>query len=434
MAMGQCILDLDQAKEVLLYLYKKRGYSVRKLAQMLEVGKSTVHRIIQGKQEPPGIVRVRLCNILSEEELLQILKGRQILLQHRIIDEEGRLNKPLVLAIIDALMQDEVAKNEVLGYLLKYYKQELMERLAETLPKIELRWTPSFEAWLTEKKSRPISQRTLNDYKNYWFLCLEGKVLGWRLIKQLSSNRMLCKDGEYHPVGWLRQVFRHYIRYLYAEGRLDWDTYTRLLLTVPGRRYGRKILQKPIKVEDVKRTLLTLREKRADIYTLYLFMLYSATRFEHSLRLFRDWSPDVVVYVPYLNRNVRRLECPSDSFCRYYMGEEHARKPIGFAYFPKYLLPYIEKYRTRLPNRRRVEKVVAKNGGLMPKYIRIFALRQMKVAIGDNDTYKFIVSKFGELSVSARHYMDLLSEADTLYPKYLKHIYMALGDVVRAEI
>ena len=62
---------------------------------------------------------------------------------------------------------------------MKYYKQELMERLRKTLPKIELRWTPSFETWLTEeKKSKPISQRMLNDYKNYWFLCLESKVLG----------------------------------------------------------------------------------------------------------------------------------------------------------------------------------------------------------------------------------------------------------------
>ena len=103
-----------------------------------------------------------------------------------------------------------------------------------------------------------------------------------------------------------------------------------------------KSSRKPIKIEDVKRTLLTLKEKRADIYTLYLFMLYSATRFEHSLRLFRGWSPNEVVYVPYLNRNVRRLKCPSDSFCRYYMGEEQARKPVGFAYFPRYLLPFIE--------------------------------------------------------------------------------------------
>ncbi|MEB3789196.1 MAG: hypothetical protein GSR72_04820, partial [Desulfurococcales archaeon] len=214
-------------------------------------------------------------------------------------------------------------------------------------------------------------------------------------------------------------------------GRLDWDTYTRLLLTVPGRRYGRKILQKPIKIEDVKRTLLTLKEKRADIYTLYLFMLYSAVRFEHSLRLFGDWSPNEVVYVPYLNRNVMRLECPNNGFCRYYMGEEQARKPIGFAYFPRYLLPFIEKYRTKLPNRRRVEKVVAKNGGLMPKYIRIFALRQMKAVFGDNDTFRFITSKFGELTVSARHYMDLLEEADRIYQKYVEHVYKIMGDAVK---
>ena len=242
---------------------------------------------------------------------------------------------------------------------------------------------------------------------------------------------MLCKDGEYHPTGWLRQVFRHYVRYLYSEGKLDWDTYTRLLLAVPGRRYGRKILQKPIKIEDVKRTLLTLKEKRTDIYTLYLFMLYSATRFEHSLRLFRDWSPNEVVYVPYLNRIVMHLECPSDSFYRYYMGEEQARKPIGFAYFPRYLLPFIEKYRTKLPNRRRVEKVVAKNGGLMPKYIRIFALRQMKAVFGDDDTFHFITSEFGELTVSARHYMDLLEEADRIYQRYVEHVYKIMGDAVK---
>ena len=74
--------------------------------------------------------------------------------------------------------------------------------------------------------------------------------------------------------------------------------------------------QKPIDERDVVRTLVALREKRMDIYMLYLSMLFSAVRFEHSLRLFREWSPDEVVYVPYLNRNVKRLECPHSEFCR----------------------------------------------------------------------------------------------------------------------
>ena len=96
---------------------------------MLEVGKNTVRRINQGKQGPSGIVRVRLRNVFSEEELLQILKGIQISLQHSIIGEKGRLNRSLVLAIIDVLMQDEIASGVVLGYHIKYYKhkQEFME-------------------------------------------------------------------------------------------------------------------------------------------------------------------------------------------------------------------------------------------------------------------------------------------------------------------
>lgn len=96
--------------------------------------------------------------------------------------------------------------------------------------------------------------------------------------------------GEWYSTGWARQVFRHYIRYLYSIGKLDWDTYTRLLLAIPGRRYGRKMSQKPIDERDVVRTLVVLREKRMDIYVLYLPMLFSAIRFEHALRMLRAWS------------------------------------------------------------------------------------------------------------------------------------------------
>jgi intergrase/recombinase/DNA-binding XRE family transcriptional regulator len=426
-----CILEEWQAREILAKL--KERYSVRKLAGLLGVSKSTVHRVIRGEQRPPAILRIRLCELLPEEELLQILKGPQLLRQYGLVDDEGRVNKALALALIDALMQDSAAKEELLSYLLKYYKRELTERLAETLPKITLKLSKDFERWLTEKKSKPISERTLRDYKNVWNLCLEGKTLGWHLLKQLEGSRMLCHDGKYHPTGWTRQIFRHYIRFLYTQGRLDWDTYTRLLLLIPGRRYGRKVSQKVINVEDVRRTLLLLKEKRDDIYMLYLLMLFSAVRFEHALRALKEWRPGEQVYIDYLSRTVTRLECKQD-FCRYYLGRENEIKPAGFMYFPKSLLLPIEKYGHKLPNKRRIEKVVAKLGGLMPKYIRIYAIREMKKVFGDNDVFRFITSKFGELTVSARHYLDLLEEADKIYPRYIEHIYTMMGDVVRAEI
>jgi len=414
-----------QAKEVLAKLEKR--YSVRKLAKQLGVSKSTVHRVLRGEQKPPAIILTKLCEMIPEEELLQILEGKQLLRQYRLIDEEGRTNKVLALALIDALMQDSVAKEELLNYLLKYYKHELTERLSETLPKTTLKWSEDFERWLTEKKSKPISTRTLRDYKSVWNLCLEDTDLGWHLIKRLEGTKMLCRDDQYHSTSWARQVFRHYIRYLYATGKLDWDSYSRLLLIVPGRRYGRKLAQKPINKEDVVKTLAALREKRPDIYALYLLILYSAVRFEHALNALNDWNPDEVLYVPYLARNIRRLEC-AETYCRYYLGDELNRKPKGFIFFPKTLLPVIEKYRNNLPNRRKIDKVVAKLGGLMPKYIRIFALRQMLNALGDNDVTRFILSKFGELSVSARHYRDLLEEADKSYPAYIAYIEKELAN------
>jgi len=328
-------------------------------------------------------------------------------------------------------MQDEALKDEVLNYILKYYKKDIQERLSEALPKIELRWSEDFEKWLTEKKSKPISERTLRDYRNIWFKCLEGKTLGWHLLKQLEGKQMLCNDGEYHPTSWPRQIFRHYIRYLYAAGKLDYDTYTRLLLAVPGRRYGRRLSQKAIEVEDVVKSLQVLRDRRPDVYMLYLFMLYSAVRFEHALRLFDEWNPDERLYVSYLNRNVKRLECFDDrGFCRYYMGKETDKKPAGFAYFPKQLLALIEQYREKLPNKRRIERVVSNLGVLRPKMVRVFALREMKAVFGDTDVWKFITSKFGELSVSARHYLDLLQEADRLYPSYIQHIEKKLGSTL----
>ena len=68
-------------------------------------------------------------------------------------------------------------------------------------------------------------------------------------------------------------------------------------------------------------------------------------------------------------------------------------------FFLKFLLPAINSYRNRIPGRRRVEWAAAKRSVLMPKYVRIFALKTMKQVLGDNDTYRFITSKFGELSV-----------------------------------
>ncbi len=425
--MGQCSLEPWQMAELLQYLYQEYR-SVRKLAQVLGVGKSTVHRWLRGEPIPESYA-VRFCMLVDEDTMLQVLKGKQLLQRYSLVDVNDNINKPLTLALIRAALEHEDLRQIVLQEVARKYKEELMELLNIELPRVELKWDEGFEHWLTERKSKPLSPKTLRDYRNLWFRCLEGKVLNRQLIRQLNSKQMRCADG-YHPTNWARQIFRHYIRYLYAHGRLDWDTYSRLLLIVPGRRYGRKVLQKPIMQEDVIRSLETLKKERPDIHLLYLVMLYSGARFLHVLAMLREWRPEEVVYVPYLARNVKRLEC-LNQHCRYYMGKENDVKPISFVFFPRSLLQSIEKHRQRIPGRRRIERAASKRNVLMPKYVRIYALRVMKRVLGDNDTYRFIVGKFGELTVSARHYMDLLGEADAIYQKYSQYILEVMGDAAR---
>jgi intergrase/recombinase len=59
-------------------------------------------------------------------------------------------------------------------------------------------------------------------------------------------------------------------------------------------------------------------------------------------------------------------------------------------------------------------------------------LRESKKIMGETDVWRFFASKFGELTVSARHYMDLLKETDKVYSKYVTHIYTIIGDAIQA--
>lgn len=83
-----------------------------------------------------------------------------------------------------------------------------------------------------------------------------------------------------------------------------------------------------------------------------------------------------MIHVPYLARDVKRLSAWSN-ITDYYLGKESYIKIVGFIFFPKSLLPEIEEQRHRILGRRRVEGAVAKRGVLMPKYVRIYGMREM---------------------------------------------------------
>lgn len=394
----------------------------RRVQEALSISRYTMWRLLNREVKLNDEKLRVLLNYLSPEEFQAVLGSRRLLESMGIIRHDGTVDYPIVIEILRQASRDEYLKQLIIRFVVENFREDLKRYIGSSVMNIELKWGEDFERWLTEKKSKPISERTLRDYKSVFADCLEGRRLSNELLKQLEKKTVICDSGKEWSTSWIRQILRHYVRYLYASGQLDWDDYSRLLIVVPGRRYGRKLVQKPIRVDDVLRTIKTLGENRPDIYTLYLLILSSGIRFEHVLSALKSWSPDEELYVIYLSRNIKRLECLG-THCRYYLGKEKDIKPAAFMFFPGDLLELIEEYRDKLPSKRRIEKIVIDRLKLLPpSLIRTFALREMKKALGDNDVYRFIAGKFGELSVSARHYMDLLEEADNVYVKYVVHL------------
>ena len=413
-------IDDEDRYRLLEHVVEKIGR--HRVQEALSISRSNMWRLLK-RQIRLNDDKLRIIlDFLSPEELQDVLGSRRLLESLGIIRRDGTVNYPIIIEILKEASSDEYLKQLIIRFVVENFREDLKRFMGYSVMNIELRWSEDFEKWLTERKSKPISKRTLRDYKSVFTDCLEGRRLSNELLKQLEKRIIICNSGKERSTSWIRQILRHYVRYLYAFGQLDWDDYSRLLLVIPGRRYGRKLSQKPIRADDVLKTIKTLRERRPDIYTLYLIILFSGIRFEHVLNALKTWSPDEELYVSYLSRNIKRLEC-LETHCKYYLGKERDIKPAGFMFFPRNLLQLIEEYRNKIPNKRRIEKVaIDKLGLLPPSLIRTFALREMKNALGDNDVYRFIVGKFGELTVSARHYMDLLKEADNVYVKYMMHI------------
>lgn len=404
---------------ILEYVVRKAGRE--RVQRLLNVSRYTMWRMLKRHVGIDDNKLRILFSFLTLNEFRDILSSRKLLESLGIIGSDGRVSYPVVMEIIKYAAKDGLLRQQLIDYVVKNFKEDIRKALGMVAVSIDLEWSGDFEKWLTKTKSKPVSERTLRDYRNLFKACLEGRELNDQLIRELEKPKILCRDGKEHSTGWLRQVLRHYIWYLYTIGKLDWDMYTRLLMVIRGRKYGRKVSQKPIKAEDVLNSLRVLEERRPDIHTLYLLMLFSGIRFEHVLTALKTWSPSDELYVEYLNRNIRRLECLKHH-CRYYLGKERDIKPAAFMFFPRDLLPLIEEYRGKLPSKRRIEKVAKKLGAVMPSVIRTFALREMKSVLGDTDTYRFIVGKFGELTVTARHYMDLFEDADRVYPVYIKYV------------
>ncbi len=169
------------------------------------------------------------------------------------------------------------------------FREDLKKMLGVSFAGIRLQWSEDFERFLAERKKRRKVRdpETLKYYCSIFKRYLEGKELSEELIDYVVN----------HPNKWLRNVFRHYIQYLYYR-RISPETFGWIMEVVPSRSYRLDVRPYPIELEDVKRTLEYLKENHQLYYLVYRLMLESGARFEHVLRMLEEWSPEERVHNP----------------------------------------------------------------------------------------------------------------------------------------
>jgi intergrase/recombinase len=136
----------------------------------------------------------------------------------------------------------------------------------------------------------------------------------------------------------------------------------------------------------------------------------------------KDFRPGEVVEIPAAGLKTKRLVCFEDKdFYRYYVGIKGPQKPCEWAYFSTEILQLLQGYAGKGVNRGVVARYAKKHELLAPKMMRKVSWRIL-VQVMPREVARFIQSRFGELRISEARYEDLLTEADTHYPRYLEKL------------
>jgi intergrase/recombinase len=195
---------------------------------------------------------------------------------------------------------------------------------------------------------------------------------------------------------------------------------------VPSRSYRLDVRSYPISIEDLAKTMNTLRESHELYYLVYKLMLEEGLRLSHAIYTVENYKPMEIVEINGLGVDTPRLACLHDKgFCRYYVGIRETAKPCEWAYFSTETLGLLGKYAGSTVGRVPLQKYVKRRSLLLPKYVRKAAWRLMIRAM-PREVARFIQSRFGELKISEARYEDLLGEADENYSKYLDYLQKVL--------
>ncbi|MEM4971023.1 MAG: integrase [Sulfolobales archaeon] len=405
-------LSEDARYRILKYLDEKYGH--RKILEETGLSRVTLWRLLEKKSPVKPEYVKPLLKLLTQEEFERLVSARDRLKSMGILREDGTVDYSLALEILAVAKDDEYLKNAILKFVVQEFREDLKRMLGISFAGVELKWSEDFERFLTERKKRRTVRdpETLKYYKSLFKKHLEGKELSEELIDYVVN----------HPNKWLRNVFRHYIQYLYYKRRISPETFGWIMEVVPSRSYKLDVRPYQVDLESVRKTLDFLRERHRVYYVVYRVMLESGARFEHVLRMVETWKPSEVVELPGVGLETKRLVCFEDrGFCRYYMGLKGPEKPCEWIYMSLESTKLLNAIAPKNIDRNAVRKYAKRHNLVLPKYMRKITWRLMIKAM-PREVARFIQSRFGELKVSEARYEDLLSEADENYLKYLKHL------------
>jgi hypothetical protein len=246
---------------------------LRGVAEALGVTKQCVSMMINGRKRIPDHCVEKAMEILGDD-VREILRARDLLRICGAIDQNGFLDRVFIMEILAEASRDEVLKKMILEFSVKHFREDLRKILGMIPADIEFRWDQGFEEFLRERKKRMKikSEGTMKYYRNLFKKHLEGRTLNQELIDYVIS----------HPVKWLRNVFRHYIQYLYYTlyytRKISPETYGWIMEIVPSRSYKMDVRPYPIDIEDLRRTMDFLRERHRKYYVVYRAMLEGGLR------------------------------------------------------------------------------------------------------------------------------------------------------------
>jgi hypothetical protein len=192
-------------------------------------------------------------------EFNEIVKGLDRLWAIGIIRGDGSVDYSLVLEAIALATKDEYLKQALLKFTVENFREDLRKMLSLSLAHTTFKWEPGFEEFLRERKKRKrvVDPETIAYYRSLFKKHLEGMTLSEELVDYVIN----------HENKWLRNVFRHYIQYLYYLRRIPPEMYGWLMGVVPSRSCRLDVRSYPISLEDLAKTRTRL--ERATSYATW---------------------------------------------------------------------------------------------------------------------------------------------------------------------